>query len=77
MARLSKNMRVMLKNMDGHEMYFRDWGIIGLEYPYVWYHGEKIYFGQERWRQVYDEYWNNPDNEGYWLKQEARREFGG
>lgn len=73
---LSKIMKENLDTMDGIEMHFRDWGIIQLNYPYVRHNGKRIYFGEKRWREVYYEYWKNPNNEGYWLLKDARREFG-
>jgi hypothetical protein len=76
-VRLTRPEQKIIEQLKGDELRFRDWGFVGVEYPYVWYNGEKIRLNTAEWRELLDGYFKSPDNEGYWLMAEARKEFGG
>lgn len=72
---LSKILVLSLKDMDGHEIAFED-GIIMLKYPFIWKDGEKSKPSEKKWKEIYDAYWKDSRNEGYWIMKEAEAEFG-
>ncbi len=65
-----------LEEMEGQEVYYSDWGVVGIEYPFVWKAGEKIKLTQKQWEELYNGYFHSSSNEGYWLLKEAKEEFG-
>jgi len=65
-----------IQTLEGSELQFRDF-ICMVEYPFIWSMGEKKKLTQAEWKELLDQYWNDSNNDGYWLKKEAELEFGG
>jgi len=73
---LTKTQKETLHSMKGEEILSIEFaGCIGIEYPYIIQDGDRTKLNGSQWLDLYNEYWNSSENEGYWLKQEAQREF--
>lgn len=57
-----------LKNMNGEEVFFKGEAVM-IDYPYIIRLGEKIKLSHKDWLKLYNEYWDNPSNEGYWIEK--------
>jgi hypothetical protein len=66
---LTKDQLEILKELKGTEMYLRD-ELILIDYPYIIKKGNKKMYSDKTWKEVYNSYWNNSNNEGYWLRKE-------
>ena len=42
-----------------------------IQYPYVYDNGVKKLFADRTWVSIYNAYFNDDNNEGYWIKKEA------
>lgn len=73
---LKKIERKTLKEMEGTEIYYKD-STIGIEYPFIWKDGVKKKYSDSEWKKIYNAYWKDNNNEGYWLMKDAKKEFGG
>ena len=65
-----------LKEMKGQEVFYID-TTVGIEYPYIWKNGKKVKLSLAAWKRLYDSYFKDSMNEGYWLMKDIKEEFGG
>ena len=75
MTTLNKTQKETLQDMKGEEIVYNG-EVIGLNFPSIICKGEERKPTLKEWVSIYNAYWDNPENEGYHLKQELKREFG-
>jgi len=63
---LSKIQIETLQAMKGEEIAFRD-KVIMIDFPYVIQYGKRTKYSERTWISIYKAYWNDSNNEGYWL----------
>lgn len=68
--------RKNLMEMKGEEVYYNG-DIVCIEYPFIFIDGEKQKLNSKEWLNLYNEYWKNSNNEGFWLMKEIEEEFRG
>ena len=64
-----------LKELKGNELNF-NCEIVGIEYPYIINAGIKKKLSFNQWKDLLNQFFDNPSNEGYWLIKELKEEFG-
>ena len=65
----------LLKELKGSELNF-NCEIVGIEYPYIINGGIKKKLSFNQWKDLLNQFFDNPSNEGYWLIKELKEEFG-
>lgn len=73
---MNKHTIEMIKLLEGQELYYSDWGIVMVEFPYVWCQGKKVKLTENQWKELVKDYSENIDNDGYWALKDAEKEFG-